>query len=82
MLPAPVFSTNPKYHGEEKPNPASRQIYWGPSAFSCKPRSGQEELVNEWLIEGYPANADACPAIACFGRDKRQLEIRLHSQAN
>jgi len=44
-------------------------------------RSGQEELFHEWLIEGYPANADVCPAIACFGRNMCQLEIHLHSQA-
>jgi len=30
-LPAPVFSLNPEYHHENKPNPASRQTYWEPS---------------------------------------------------
>jgi len=33
-LPAPVFSSNLAYHGENLPNPASRQTYWEPSVLS------------------------------------------------
>ena len=34
-LPASVFSSNPKYHGENKRNPASRQAYEDPLISQC-----------------------------------------------